>query len=617
MKRKPKALIVFPPQWSANNPHYALRGISGHLRRNGVDCAVRDLNVEFYDEVLTPGYLRDVKDDLTIMSQYNSPQALLAELLGETSRQTIIDAHRARAIEDFVATQGSLLTELPRRILDAKETFRDPRRFYNPDFLVEAFPVLDSAMQVVSLRYHPARMSLNFYEQADCLLTVESLITMASDERNNMFRDFYQKHLQSLLDEEADYIGISINAFSQVVPGVTLAYMLKQAAPPGTIVGIGGNFFERVKKTLKERPRFFQHFCDTLVIGEGEQTVLMLMRAIQQRKPLSDVPNMLYLDEDGKTVRESTARPVPQMDTIGIQDLEGLPLDKYLTPELVLTIQAGKGCYWGKCSFCDSFWGVTEDTKSLDRLVEEIRFLRDTYGVRHFQFIDEAIRPGYMEAMARRFIAEKLDITWFSNGRLENGFTPELMRLLYRAGLRLVLWGVETGSKRIHDQIKKGVPFERRLPILRGSAEAGIWNFAYIFFGYPTETLEEAQSTIDMLCENTDIFHSYGRSVFTLGRHSPLYSQAEKDGLLEVHESIEELSANAQYRIKSDVGMTDEEQQMMMRRCTERCVEAYGHGLWFFLRYREFMHLYVQRFGVEYVSGYKMPRLALAERQYY
>jgi radical SAM superfamily enzyme YgiQ (UPF0313 family) len=106
------------------------------------------------------------------------------------------------------------------------------------------------------------------------------------------------------------------------------------------------------------------------------------------------------------------------MDAIGIQDLAGLPLDKYLSPELVLTIQAGKGCYWGMCSFCGSFWGVTEDEKSLDRLIQEIRHLRDTYGIRHFQLIDEAIRPAMMRAMAQRVIDEKRNITRFSNGRI-------------------------------------------------------------------------------------------------------------------------------------------------------------------------------------------------------
>ncbi|MBM3268427.1 MAG: radical SAM protein [Candidatus Sericytochromatia bacterium] len=599
------------------NPHYALRGIAGHLRANGIACAVRDLNVEYYEHVLTPEYLREVRDELQIMAQYAGPQAQLAELLGETTRQTIIDAHRARAVENFVATQGSLLEEVPRKILDAVETFRDSRRFYNPDLLVEAFAIVDTAMQIVSLPYHPARMSLNFFEQPDCLLTVDNLIQTAADPRNNMFRKFYEAQLDSLLAEEADYIGVSINAFSQVVPGLTLAYLLKEHAPPGTLIGVGGNFFERVKDTLKERPRFFEAFCDNLVVGEGEQTVLLLMQALRSGGTLDDVPNMLYLDKDRGVVVETTARPVPQMDRVGCQDLAGLPLDSYLTPELVLTVQAGKGCYWGLCSFCDSFWGVTEDTKSLDRLVAEIRYLRDTYGARQFQFIDEAIRPQYMRAMAERFIAEDLDITWFCNGRLEIGFTPDLMQLLFDSGLRLVLWGVETGSRRIHEAVKKGVPFEKRLPLLRGSAEAGIWNFAYIFFGFPTETVEEAQSTIDMLCANTDIIHSYGRSVFTLGRHSPLYYQAEKDGVLEVFESIEEVSANAQYRIKSDVGMSDQELQTMLKRCTDECVQAYGHGLWFFLRYREFMHLYIQRFGAAYVSGYKMPRLALAERQYY
>ncbi|MEB3238194.1 MAG: radical SAM protein [Candidatus Sericytochromatia bacterium] len=613
----PRVLLAFPPQWSAQNPHFALRGIAGHLRRNGVEVVLRDLNIEWFDRIFQPEYLTEVRNRLHLMQEYLGVEARLKELLGETDRQVLIDLQRAKAIEVFMAAKGDLLEALPRQIADAVETLRDPRRFYNPDLLIDALETLDLACQAVSMPYHPARLALNYFEQPDCLMTVENMVVHTEDAANNMFAAFYDEVIPSMLAERPEIIGISINAFSQVLPGLTLARKLREAAGPDVHITIGGNFFERVKDTLAKRPRFFEKFADSVAIGEGEHTMLLLARAVHEGRDLDEVPNLLHKAHDAETVRVSPVRPVPKMDAIGIQDLEGLPLDKYLSPELVLTIQAGKGCYWGLCSFCDSFWGVTEDEKSLDRLVQEIRHLKDNYGIRHFQLIDEAIRPAMMRAMAERFIAEKLDITWFSNGRLENGFTAELMELLYRSGLRLVLWGVETGSPRIHELIKKGVAFERRLPILKGSADAGIWNFAYIFFGFPTETREEAQSTIDMICSNTDIIHSYGRSVFTLGRHSALYREAEKQGILEVHESFEELSANAHYTIRTDEGMKDDELSEMMTRCTTSCEEAYGRGLWFYLRYREFMHLYVQKFGVAWVSDRKIGTHDRPERQYY
>jgi radical SAM superfamily enzyme YgiQ (UPF0313 family) len=173
----------------------------------------------------------------------------------------------------------------------------------------------------------------------------------------------------------------------------------------------------------------------------------------------------------------------------------------------------------------------------------------------------------------------------------------------------MVLWGFESGSARILDLIKKGIDPERRFDILRASTEAGVWNFAYIFFGFPTETLEEARSTIDAITSNTDIIHSYGRSVFTLGKQSPLYLDAEELGIVDIMEDTEELSTNLHYRMSK--GMTPAELKGVLKECTRRSGEAYQYALWFFLRYRENIHLYLARFGLDHVRNYKLTRFAI------
>ncbi|HEY9856792.1 MAG TPA: radical SAM protein, partial [Stenomitos sp.] len=192
------------------------------------------------------------------------------------------------------------------------------------------------------------------------------------------------------------------------------------------------------------------------------------------------------------------------------------------------------------------------------------------------------------------------------NGRLERAITPDLLQLLHESGLRMVLWGFESGSDRILDLIKKGIDPERRYDILQASNDAGIWNFAYIFFGFPSETREEAMSTIEAICRNTNIIHSYGRSVFTLGKQSPLFLEAAAHGIVDVMEDLEELSTNLHYR--TTLGMDNAELNQVLKLCTQQCSEAYGYGLWFFLRYRENIHLYVAKYGLEHVKNYKMER---------
>ena len=576
--------------------------------------AVRDLNIEFFDEALTPGALRLARAKLDLVASYAGTQFAIEEALGTPSRQTLIDVQRDGAWARWGQENPGLADVLPLEILDAKETLRDPRRFYNPDLLAEAFAILDAALELLSLPFHPARVSLNFFEQPDCPLEITSMIAHAGDRKNNLFYEFFARQIPSLLAGQPHYIGISVNAFSQVLPALTLARLLKLAAGPSVHVGLGGNFFERVADTLAARPDFFAVFADSLATGEGESTVEMLVRALAEGRSLESVPNILYRSPEG-SIRRTRWAPPPPMDELGIQDLAGLPMDRYLAPEPVLTIQGGKGCYWALCTFCDSYVGVTPDTKGLDRLVREIRNLRDGYGVRHFQFIDEAISPGRLRLMAERFLAEDLDIEWFCNGRLESRFTPELMQLLFDAGLRMVLWGVETGSPRIFKLIRKGVPEPRRIPLLRGAADAGIWNFAYIFFGFPSETYEEAMQTVELVASNTDIIHSYGRSIFTLGKHAPLYKDAQKLGLVDMYEDREELSTNLHYR--DSRGMTDEELANAVAVCTRRCGQAYDYGVWFLLRYREFIHLYLSRYGRDEVAAMRMPGQQVPAEQFF
>ncbi len=610
-----KALLVFPPQWAVHGPHFALRGLAGHLRSKGITVAVRDLNIEFFDALLTPEALQLAIGRLKLIEDYTGTQYALEAKLGGVSRQTKIDLQRHRAWLAWNAENPGLASALARGVLDAKETLRDPRRFYNPDYLAEAFSVLDSALELASLPYHPARVSLNSFEQPDCDLDVESLVAFTADPRNNLFAEFFAEQVPGLLAENAHYIGISINAFSQVIPGLTLARMLEEAGGGRVHVGIGGNFFERVSDSLAGLPQFFATFADSVAVGEGERTVETLVRALEAGRPLHEVPNILYFDAAEGVVRTTRSAPPPAMDEVGIQDLEGLPLELYMAPELVLTIQAGKGCYWGRCTFCDSYVGVTPDEKGLDRLVREIRHLRDVYGVRHFQFIDEAISPDRMRQIADRFLDDALDIEWFCNGRLENRFTPGLMQVLHSAGLRMVLWGVETGSRRIFGLIRKGVDFDKRLPLLRGSAAAGVWNFAYIFFGFPSETYDEALETVEMICANTDAIHSYGKSIFTLGKHAPLFKDAAKLGLVDMAENREELSTNLHYR--DTRGMADSELARASGICTRLCAEAYDRGVWFLLRYREFIHLYLSRYGLAAVTEMKMPSLKVPTEQYF
>jgi hypothetical protein len=240
----------------------------------------------------------------------------------------------------------------------------------------------------------------------------------------------------------------------------------------------------------------------------------------------------------------------------------------------------------------------------VERFVAELSHLSKRHGIRHFELVDQCIAPGYMEKMCDAILAAGLDVCWFCNARTEPGFTPELFRKMRAAGATMVMWGVESGSPRLLRLMKKGVPAKSRLEILRAASDAGLFNFAYVFFGFPTETAAEAEATIALIEGNTGVIHAYGKSVFTLGKHSPLMTRPGENGILAWIEDSQELSTNLSYETSSGLGAA--EMSGVLAECQDRCRRAYGDPLWMALRTREALHLYLAHHGRDYVRSYKV-----------
>ena len=159
--------------------------------------------------------------------------------------------------------------------------------------------------------------------------------------------------MDDILSKNYNYIGISINSSSQIIPGLTLANMLKNKT--GAHINIGGNFFGRVKEAIVKNPEFFDLFCDTILTEEGERPVVELARYINNEIKIDDVSNLIYKKGDDVIINE--IKTPMKLDEMSIVSLDGYDFSKYFAPEIILPFQSSRGCYWGKCSFCDQDFG--------------------------------------------------------------------------------------------------------------------------------------------------------------------------------------------------------------------------------------------------------------------
>lgn len=595
-------LLLFPPQWMPTSPHFAIPTLIGQFKDYPYKVNAMDLNIDFYNHILTPEYL---------WNAISKAEKLQTEMLKDLSKvyspekdfySYTFDMQNKIAkygmVKKYLVENSDLLNIIPNVIENAVSVIKTKEGFYNPKTILKIMNILENALEIASLPYLPSKISFSSYQNQFFKLDFETIKHYVFDKNTNMFIDYYKKILPEIKEYNAKYIGISINSSSQIVAGLTLANMIKKET--NAHVNIGGNFFGRVVETLEKRKEFFELFADSVLIEEGEKPVIELAKYLSGEIPIEEVSNLVYISE-GKVKINEKAVPIKLNDLYNI-NLDDFKLDKYLSPDIVLPFQTSKGCYWRKCSFCDHDFGQHYNIKNIDKLIEQIKEVKQKYNISKFEFIDEAIGPKYMEEMAKRIIDEKLDISYFCNARLESEFTEELLKTAANSGLKMILWGVESGSKRIMELINKGVDIDNRLNILRNSKNAGICNFAFIFFGFPAETQAEARQTIKMICENSDIINAYGKCAFTMGKHTKLRENPEKYGVIGQTRQEAEFSPTYEYNA---AGMSKEELNNILNECSSKCNEIYGNTLAMYLGYRELLFLYLDKYGADWVSNFK------------
>lgn len=600
MEKPLDILLTLPPQWTPLSPYYGLPVLAGEIKQAGYECRIRDLNVEFFNRITTPEYLswcRIGAQNRLDAERENFINAIAD--LGSAAFEVNTGYSKYPEIQGRIDKLELIWDAVIANIVKAKEVFRSEETFYDPKKVQWAFNIICQALDIASVPYFPSRFMMRDFRNENHKFTLNSVIEACSNEQENPFLEFYRLVLSGIALEEPKVIGVSINSYSQVVAGLTLSKMLKELMP-STHISIGGNFFTRVIENLLDRPGFFDVFADSLTYEEGEIPVVKLIEAIKEDKDFSSVPNLLY--KKGDRVIQTPKCDPKKLNYIAIPEFPGLDLNGYLSPEIVLPIQASRGCYWKKCTFCDHDYGVCYNVKSPKKLVEEIKHLKEVYGIKSFEFIDESISPGYLEKMSNEMLKEEVNVTWFMYARTEQEFTKERLELAYKAGCRMIMWGVESGSERIMNLINKGIDFDKRFVPLQNANDAGIWNFCFIFFGFPTETAEEALLTINMIMDNKDLINSYGMSSFSLGKHTKIREEPHVYGIEDIKEDEEELSCKLHYKLTK--GMTGEQVKKVCDLCNAISDRIYFAPLWFSIGFREFLHLYLERYGLDYVKQY-------------
>jgi len=293
-----------------------------------------------------------------------------------------------------------------------------------------------------------------------------------------------------------DYLCLSATTIS-VTNAARIAARVKAALPGvGTIVG-GAHVSAIPERTLDA--------CGSLdygIAGEGEVALFALLERLADGRPVDDVPGAVWR-RDGRAVANPRAPYIDDLDALPTPAWDLLPdFPHRFQPSLfgyprtpVATLITSRGCPFS-CVFCDR---STSGRKGRLHGVETVVGLCADLvgrGARHVIFLDDlfTVRQRRVVELCEALLAAGLRFSWSCNSH-PNLLDQPTLRLMHRAGCWQIAYGIESGSQRVLDTVKREVRIPRMRETLRLTRAAGIRTKGYLMLGHPTETRESLGET--------------------------------------------------------------------------------------------------------------------------
>jgi len=390
---------------------------------------------------------------------------------------------------------------------------------------------------------------------------------------------------------ERNYDLCLMGGFAMQVAGMRNATATIKEVSPETLVVCGG-------VGVSDIPEIAIDYigADAVSTGECEAIIPNLLNSIEAGRPFEGVPTFFYRRE--KKIIRNPKGPV-------VEDLDALPMPAYhhfdidyisqrsYNGEGVRSIHmlTSRGCPF-RCGFCinsilnnsklqKDIYGVevverkkaTQRFRSVDAIIEEINYLRETYNISDFHFADEEFITHSSRVFDVCDALRPLGITWSTSGRADWA-TLEKMSAMKSAGCRYVIFGVETGSQHIMDLMNKSAKKENVAKGLDAAREAGMNFIANFMIGYKGETEETIEESIDF-CREQELL--YFPSYVTLFPNSQIFHSGQHK-ITDWHHYFTRL-ASSDYNRKLFMNLTDLQEHELVRLRDRAIARTVGYRL--------------------------------------
>jgi anaerobic magnesium-protoporphyrin IX monomethyl ester cyclase len=493
-----RVALVYPPSCDPTAPYLSVPTLTAWLRAHDVSVLPVDANLEAWLWLL---------DRERLEAMAGRVEDRLRGLEAKRSLSHVDQLEYAA----LWAARGDA-ADAPGAVEDALRVMRDPARFHDPREYAEAVAVIDACQRVVSAAHHPLALDFVAYRTPFSLLSAEEIARDAAPERDP-FHGYFVELAARLRREGAKLVGVSVAFPGQVQPAWSLAHVLRAHLPEAHVTVGGPALTQMLLRLEGERLARAMAPFHSAVVYEGEHALLAMARAVERGEPPSGLVR-------GTTIEDLSILPPP--------DFDGLPLDRYLAPELVLPYDPTRGCYWGVCTFCHYGLAEVGTAKYRERpvatVLDHLAAMKQKHGARVFYFSQDVFAPRVASAIARGIRERGLDVRWGTDMRPERSLTPQRCDELVAGGMLSAALGVESAAPRVLSLVDKGIPVDAVRDAITSLSGAGVAVEAMCFSDFPTETYREAMETVRFVEGIGDDL-----SLFILGRfdltHGSLVAQ--------------------------------------------------------------------------------------------
>ena len=268
-------------------------------------------------------------------------------------------------------------------------------------------------------------------------------------------------------------------------------------ACPDALVAVGGPHATFMDREILEQ----EAAVDVVVRGEGEQTLLEIAQNVADSKSLKKVDG-ITIRRDGQIVRNSDRTFIHNLDELPYPAYEYFQLNKYrLFGKLFLPIITSRGCPY-QCSFCTTsrILGNEYRARSPKNIVDEMEFLKNTYGADAFTFYDDTLTldKNRIFRICEGIKTKKINLPWDCQTRVDQ-VSKEILIKMHETKCQQVFFGVESGCQEVLDAVKKRTTVEQNAKAISLAKEVGLFVAISVIIGYPGENREMLEQTLDFI----------------------------------------------------------------------------------------------------------------------